>query len=60
MADRRIKILKMIQTDVEKDIEESEGELFTGHNVHVLFGKQAAAIKTLAEILETVIDEASQ
>ena len=55
--DRRLEVLKMIKADVVNDLTESEGEPFTGRNVHVLFGKQAAAIQALANIVETLVLE---
>ncbi len=52
----RSEVLAAIAKDVERDISEFEGKPFTGKNVSTLFGYQAAAIKTLAEILKTHIE----
>jgi hypothetical protein len=53
--DQRLEVLKLIKADIVEDINKSEGEPFTGRNVHVLFGKQAAAIQALANIIETLV-----
>ena len=54
--ERILEVLDMIVEDAENDISESEGQPFTGHNVHVLMGKQAAAIVALANIVKEIIN----
>ena len=49
--DKQIEVCGMIQKDMEKDMKALEGIPFTGGNVAEAFGKQAAAISMLAEML---------
>ena len=53
----KLRILKMIREDIEKDVRENEGKAFNGRNVSILFSKQAAIIDALARILSEVIKE---
>lgn len=53
--ERILEILKMIKEDTENDVNYYEGKEFNGQNVSEYFGKQAAAIVALANILQEVI-----
>ncbi len=54
---RAIDVCNMIATDAEKDINESEGQPFTGKNVHTLLGKQAAAIVGLTNLVKAILED---
>lgn len=51
-----LKVLKMIQEDIPKDITEFESKLCNGENISTLFGRQAAILEALARILIKVIE----
>lgn len=51
MKERRIEVLRMIVEDVANDVMELDGAPFDGKVVAEMFGKQAAAIQALANIL---------
>ena len=53
---KKITILKMIATDIENDMTEMEGQEFNGKNVATQFGNQAAAIASLAKIIQTLLE----
>ena len=57
MKDKRIKTLKMIADDMEKDAKEFEGRPFDGKTVAEYFGNQGAAIAGLANIIASIIKE---
>ena len=50
-----VKILNMIAEDMESDAREYEGKPFNGKNVAEYFGKQGAAIASLADIIKEII-----
>ena len=54
---KTIKVLDMISSGMENDIKEFEGKPFTGRTVGALFGKQAAAIQALANIMKSILTE---
>jgi hypothetical protein len=60
--DNRRWVLREIALDVERDVIRFEGQPFTGRVVAEYMGCQAAAIKALAEIVETLLpaDPAAQ
>jgi len=49
---RILKVLQMISDDTKKDIKELEGKPFEGKVVAEQFGRQAAAIQALANIIK--------
>ena len=55
--DKQIKVLEMIATDMRTDASSFDGRPFNGKTVGEYFGKQGAAIATLAAILESIIKE---
>lgn len=55
-TERLIEICRMVARDAEADVNAFSKE-FTGPNVSEMFGKQGAAIQTLARILEAVLVE---
>ena len=57
MNEKQIKVLGMIAKDMEDDVREFEGKPFTGKNVSEFFGKQAAAIQALANIMTDHLQE---
>ena len=59
MTDRRIEVLKMISADMESDAKNLDGLPFNGTTVGMQFGHQGAAITTLAEIIQTILEERS-
>ena len=52
-----IQVLTMISEDAKKDVEENEGQPFTGHNVATMMGKQNAMIAALANIIKELLKE---
>lgn len=54
-GDRRRWVLQEIALDAERDVRRFEGQLFTGTTVAEYMGCQAAAIKALAEIVESLL-----
>lgn len=55
--DPRIRTCRLIADDMKNDTEKMEGQPFTGKNVAVAFGNQAAAIAALANILTSILTE---
>jgi len=53
-----LKTLKLIEGDMESDVRNFEGQAFTGKNVAIQLGNQAAAISALANIVRKVVEEA--
>lgn len=51
----KLKVLKLIKENTEKDMETIDGIDFTGKNVGTQLGYQAAAIVALCDIIETLI-----
>jgi len=56
-AKKSIKILAMIQKDMEKDTKEFDGKPFDGKTVAEYFGNHGAAIAALARIVSAVVEE---
>ena len=56
-AKKSIKILAMIQKDMEKDAKEFGGKPFDGKTVAEYFGNHGAAIAALARIVASIIKE---
>jgi len=54
-TDRRRLVLREIAADAERDVEAFEGRPFTGKVVAEYFAYHAAAIKALAEIMQTLL-----
>ena len=52
-----IEVLQTIKSDLDEDLKHLDGTLFNGRTVAVLFGKQAAAIDALANMIETILTE---
>jgi hypothetical protein len=50
-----LQVLDIICKDMEKDAKEMDGLPFNGKTVGKYYGYQAAAIKTLSEIIKTLI-----
>jgi hypothetical protein len=59
MIDRkRIKeICNQIAEDAEQDVNNFDGQAFTGHSVGTQFGNQGASIAALAKLMSQIIDE---
>lgn len=55
--DKRIKVLKMIATDMENDAKNFDGRPFNGKTVAEYFGNQVAAIKALADIVKSILEQ---
>ena len=55
MFEKEIEVCQMIRSDMERDVNKMEGQPFTGRNVAVQFGRQAAAISALARIVEELL-----
>ena len=53
--DRRRWVLQEIARDAEADVDRFEGQPFSGKTVAEYMGCQAAAIKALAEVVETLL-----
>lgn len=51
------RVAGMIKADMPNDIKALEGQPMTGRNVHEMFGRQAAAIVTLANIVQLFVDD---
>ena len=51
MEKKELKILEMISNDMKNDVKELDGKPFDGKTVAEQFGKQAAAIAEIANIL---------
>lgn len=56
--DRKIEVLKMIAADMESDAASFDGKLFNGETVAEYFGNQGAAIAALANIVQSILEEA--
>ncbi len=54
--DKIIKVLGMIEADMESDVEKFEGAPFNGRTVAEYFGYQGAAIAALAGIVKKVVE----
>lgn len=52
-----ISVLKDIRKDVEKDAADFDGQTFTGKTVGTYFGYHGAAIGTLADIIQELLEE---
>ena len=57
MKDKLIKILSMIEEDMERDVRQFEGKEFNGRNVSTQLGNQAAAISALANVIKATLEE---
>ena len=55
--EKLIKICEQIAINTENDAKEFDGKPFDGKTVATYFGYQGAAIKALADILKTIIEE---
>ena len=53
----RIKLLKLISSDMKADAENFDGKPFDGHTVATYFGNQGAAISAIAELMALIIEE---
>lgn len=51
-----IEILEMIAADTKKDAADFDGRPFNGKTVAEYFGNQGAAIKTLADIMKSILE----
>ena len=56
IMDKRIKVLETISKDMANDARNFDGRPFDGKTVAEYFGNQGAAIATLAQILESTIE----
>ena len=54
--EKTIGVLKMIAADMENDAKEFDGKPFDGKTVAAYFGNQGAAIASLAEIVEELLE----
>lgn len=54
---RRIEVLKMIATDMKKDAINFDGCPFNGNTVAGYFGNHGAAIATLANIVQSILEQ---
>lgn len=54
---KSIKILKMIEEDMEKDVTNFDGQPFNGKTVATYFGNQGAAIAALANLIRATLEE---
>ena len=54
---KSIKILKMIEEDMEKDATNFDGQPFNGKTVATYFGNQGAAIAALANLIRATLEE---
>jgi hypothetical protein len=52
---KRIQVLETIANDMKKDAKYFDGKPFSGKNVAEYFGKQGAAIATLADIVKSIL-----
>ena len=57
MKANNIKVLEMIEKDMENDAREYDGKLFNGKTVGEYFGKHGAAIVALARIVKTILEK---
>ena len=54
---RKIEICEMIAADTENDAKEFDGKPFNGKTVGEYFGNHGAAIKALADIVKSLLEE---
>jgi len=59
MADNRIEVLSMIADDMADDAARFDGQPFNGKTVAEYFGNQGAAIAALADIIKSILREAT-
>ena len=57
MSEKRINVLRMISQDMEDDVAAFTGKPFNGRTVGEYFGSQAAAIRALANIMASILEE---
>ena len=57
MPKSRREVLKMIAEDMRNDAKNFDGKPFNGKTVATYFGHQGAAIASLANIMESIINE---
>lgn len=57
---RMTKVADMIIADTESDMKEMEGAPFTGKAVAEAFGKQAASIVTLTNMIKALVEDAKE
>ena len=55
--DNKNKVLKMIESDMEADAKNAEGRPFNGETIGEYLGSQGAAIKALARIIRSILEE---
>ena len=54
---RRIEVLEMVAADMKNDAANFDGRPFNGRTVAEYFGNQGAAIATLANIVQSILEE---
>lgn len=52
-----IRVLKMVEEDVEKDAAKFDGRPFNGKTVAEYFGNHGAAIDAVARVLRSMLEE---
>lgn len=53
---KKIKVLKLIADDMEKDAKKFDGRPFNGKTVAEYFGNQGAAIAALANVVQSMLE----
>ena len=54
---RRIEVLEMVAADMKNDAANFDGRPFNGRTVAEYFGNHGAAIATLANIVQSILDQ---
>lgn len=56
MAERSLEMVKVLQVDIEREVNTMEGAAFNGHNVAVRFGELMAEVSALAKVVELMLE----
>ncbi len=55
--EKAIRMLNDVQNDMQRDVEDINGDPISGAAVALYFGHQAAAISAVAQVLKSIVED---